>query len=320
MISRCTLPALLLAASALVAGGPAHAEIDADQRAAQLYQHGIKLLQDRRPEEALRALDASLALRPSPNTQLVRAHALRLLGRKVLAITAYEEVVTEAGERVRGGDDRMKSTLADAGRWIAVLRADLGELTIEIGSASDATRVAVDGASVAGKRGADGTLRARVWREPGKATVTAEDPSAGARSSSAEITAGSSAMVRLDLGKGPAPEAAPSKLPPVGTWITWTLGVAGGVTFGIFGARARSASSDLEACSPRCPASLASMASTGKRDAAVANVALGVGIAGLLTGAVVWIVSARSSSTTSRPTASISVGPDRAGIDLQGRF
>jgi hypothetical protein len=314
----------LVALALSAAAAPALAQpgdADGARRAADLYQQGVKLLQDRRAAEALQALDASLALQRSANTALVRAHALRLLGRKADAMAAYQQVVSDAGERVRAGDDRVKSTLADAGRWIAILRADLGELSVEIAGAPEGTTLSVDGKPTAAPRGADGVARARVWHEPGRVTVTARSPAGEERSSAADVAAGGAAIARLSLGApAPAPAPPPSSraLPPAATWITWGVGAAGLVTFGVLGAMARSKASELDACSPDCPASLRPDASAGKRDAILANVALGVGAAGLVAGAVVWIVAARSRPAL--PAASVGLTPGGATLALSGRF
>src|SRR5262249_50710749 len=131
----------LLAGAALASPGVARAE----GKAAELYQEGVRLLKERRAEDALQALDASLALEPSVNASLVRAHALRLLGRRVDAMSAYARVVEEAGERVRAGDERLKDTLADAGRWMALLRAEVGEVSVEVARAPEGAILTIDG-------------------------------------------------------------------------------------------------------------------------------------------------------------------------------
>src|SRR5262245_3111337 len=118
-------------------GASAGTAEESERKAAELYQQGVRLLQERKTEEALSALEASRALKPSPNTSLVRAHALRLLGRRVLAIEGYADVVRDAGDRVRAGDLEMRSTLADAGRWFTLLRAELGYINVEIKGAKE---------------------------------------------------------------------------------------------------------------------------------------------------------------------------------------
>lgn len=299
-------------------------DTDREQRAADLYQKGARLLQDRKPAEALVELDASLALSPGPNTALVRAHALRLLGRRAEAMTAYTEVARDAGDRVRGGDDRARETLADAGRWTALLRAELGEVSVEIGGAPAGLALTIDDRPTTVTRDADGVARARLWHEPGRARVSARAPGGEERSSTAEVTAGGVASVRLDL----APAPGPSSGPPLGTWITWGAGAASLGVFAVFGGMALSVSSRLDACSPACPESLRADASTGARDSMIANVALGIGAAGFAAGAVLWVVTPRrapAAAIARRPAiaparAFVTLTPGGGSLGLTGTF
>lgn len=287
-----------------------------EQRAADLYQQGARLLQDRKPAEALVALDASLSLSPSPNTALVRAHALRLLGRRVEAMAAYTAASRDAGERVRAGDEAARPTLADAGRWTALLRAELGEVSVEVAGAPEGLAITIDGEPVPVTRGADGVARARRWHEPGSAKVSVRPPGGEERSSTAAVPAGDVAAVRLDLG-GPARPAS-SAGPPLGTWISWGVGTLSIGAFAVFGTMAQSTASTLDTCSPSCPEGLREGAAEGKRNAVIANVALGVAAAGLAAGAVFWIATPRRAAASAR--ASVSVSPAGGSLGLAFTF
>lgn len=296
-------------------------------RAAERYQEGVLLLQERKLSEALDALDASLRLQPSPNTSLVKAHALRLLERRVEALTLYDAVVREAGARVRAGEDDLRSTLADAGRWFTLLRAELGEVSVEVRGAADGTTIVIAGKPAPAKRDADGVTRAHFFREPGSVRVSARAPSGAERSAAADVAAGATATLRLDLTEPAAtPPAAPPgatrRGPPPATWIAWGVGAVGVGAFAVFGALSRSVASDLDACSPRCPQSLSGEAERGRRDQTIADVSLAMGGVGIATGIVLWALTSPSPAAPAARSArpSIAFMPGAASFGLGGRF
>lgn len=312
---------ILLVIAGLAAAPEARADSAGEARerkAAELYKQGTALLQDRKPAEALVALDASLALSRGLSAELVRAHALRLLGRRGEAMVAYTDVERDAGERARGGDADARAILADAGRWTALLRAELGEVSVEVRGAPVDVAILIDEKPARVERDEAGVARARLWHEPGAVRVTARAPGGAERAGSADVTVGQVAAVKLDL-TGPAKVAAPSG-PPVGTWVAWG---AGAVSLGVgiaFGAMAADASSKLETCAPACPESLRSDAEAGKSSSLVANIAFGVGAAAVVAGAVVWIVAPRRSPAPAAAGVFISATPGGGALGLSGVF
>ena len=132
--------------------------------------------------------------------------------------------------------------------------------------------------------------------------------------------------LRLDTGKPqptstpaviasqPQPAAAPradrKSSIPAGAWV---LGGVSVVVLGGFGYFAVSASSELDklkkACSPSCTDE---QTQTGRTNALLADVSLGVGVAALA-GAVTWALLARSSSHESTTAARLAIAPTARG-------
>lgn len=312
--------ALALLAPAVATAAPPSADASSEA-GLEAFLAGSRLLKEGRAAEALVELERSMAQQPSPNTELLVGHALRQLGRRTEAAAAYERVTAAAAARVRDGEERFRPTLADAGRWGALLRAELAVLTIALSSSAASMEVTIDGAMVALTDDGDGRASARVWREPGVARIVARDAGGTTREATVDLARGGDERVTLDLGGSPDEEGIPP--PPPAAWIAGGVGAVGLVSFAVFGAMAESAASDLRACEPGCdpgdPANRDAVDS-GQRDATIANVSLAVGVAGIATGAILWALwpedePSRDSAITVR---SIAVRP--GGIGASGSF
>jgi hypothetical protein len=300
------------------------ARADAEADATVAYGKGKKLFERGEYAAAVVAFKASLALLPSPNTELLLAHAEREQGHKVEAIEAYRRVVVESSARVRAGEARYRAALEEAGRWVAVLRTELGTIEATLRNAPEGTTVLVDGKAVDLPKGSDGAARIEIFHAPGRALVVARAPDG--RESVRELTllAGETKTALLDVGApdapAQAPVAAPEKSgfrgPPVPSWIAFGVGAAGGVMFAVFGSMAASKASELDACSPNCPASKRSVADSGKTSQVVANVSLATMGVGIATGAVLWIVLPRKGDKSEK--AALGISP--TGASLAGRF
>jgi hypothetical protein len=104
------------------------------------------------------------------------------------------------------------------------------------------------------------------------------------------------------------------------SYVAGGVGVAGLVVFGIFGAMERSTYSGLQSACPGnvCPPGKSSDVSTGKTQELVANVGLGVGIAGIAAGATLFVLSLGGSSSTAPQAASTSLVVSPNFIGLRG--
>ncbi len=310
--TSCALPTAQAWADtkpATAAKAPTAAETEAETR----YAEGLTLLQSGKAAEALEAFDASARAFPSPNTELVRGHALRALDRKVDAMNAYESVVRDAGARVRGGDARFEATLADAGTWIAFLRPELGELSVVVRDQDGRATIEIDGAAARTVHDpVSSTSRARLWHAPGSATVTVESTLGGRRERSVEIVAGDGAVVDFDLTLRP-----PDYEPPAASWVAFGIGTAGFVTLAVAGGLAATGMSELEDCKPFCEPALASETETR---ATVANVGLAIGLAGALTGGTIWLVHAATQGGDASTDVAFSVTPFGGHAAVRARF
>jgi hypothetical protein len=320
--------AILVSVLGLVAL-PASAQ-GSKQEAVTRYKEGRALIEKKQYEEALRELSASYEMLDSPNTLLLMAHAERELGRKAEAAALYEKVIADANDRVARGEERFEKTAADAQGWLDKLSQNLGKITISVSGAPEGTTVRVDGKAVDAARTSEDTMKVdAIWWTAGTVKVEATTADGATRSMNAEIPKGGPATVALDLGDSARDQAPPpvddaasfdsknleGKSIPTASWVTGGIGVAGLATFAIFGSMAKSKSSDLDACSPRCPESERDVADAGKRDQTVANVGLAVGGIGLAAAAGFYIFQ---SSEPEAGTVDVGVAP--TGVLVRGTF
>ena len=197
-----------LAAGVAAAPGAARAQEPgaAAPDGAKLYGEGRKLIEQGKYDEALQVLEASMQALPSPNTELLVGHAQRQSGKRAAAMETYQRVITSAGARVREGEARFQATLEEAGRWIAVLRAELGEIVVLVRGAPAGAVITIGGVEAAASSDA-GVLGARAFREPGELVVAARAPDGRQVERQISVAAGGTAHV--DLGM-PAPSVAPA--------------------------------------------------------------------------------------------------------------
>jgi hypothetical protein len=165
--------------------------------------------------------------------------------------------------------------------------------------------------------------------DPGKHVVMVESHDGVRAEKKVLLAAGEKSRLielRMDTGKPqetskpaviasqPQPAAAPradrKSSIPAGAWV---LGGVSVVALGGFGYFAVSASSELDklkkACSPSCTDK---QTQTGRTNALLADVSLGVGVAALA-GAVTWALLARSSSRESSTAARLAIAPTERG-------
>ena len=305
-------------------GAPPPAAPPPDEDAIRRFKDGRRLLEEGKFDEALLELRASFEKLPSPNTELLIGHALRLTNRRAEAAMVYRRVIASAGEKVRAGEERFRPTLEEAGRLEATLRAQLVELDVVVSGAPAGTTVAVGADTLEVSSDARG-VTAKALHEAGPLTVIATAPDGRTVRKDIDTQPGGQAAVVLDLPavEGGAPKGVEASTeggldippPPLASWIAGGVGVAGLAVFGIFGAMSSSAASDLDACSPSCPESLRDTADGGATQQTVANVGLVFGALGLVTAGVLWVVwpedePAATSLGAPPPTAA----PPRAAV------
>ncbi len=276
------------------------------ERATDLYGRAKASFEKGDHQAALDAIEASLALLPSPNSDLLRAHVLVGLGRRTEAMNAYARALEAGKKRLGNGETRFEATVAEASRSMGVLGASLAELDLVV--TSPAAVVKVNGLGVDLGPGEGRDRLGRVWVEPGDVVVSIEE---GALRETRKLALARGETRRFVLeprrrSEPPprAPDARASAAPPVASWALGAVGAAGFVTFAVFGGLALSTDAGLSDCSPSCPESRHPEASRGEAFQIAANVGVTVGSVALATAAIVWIVHAVRRDPAAAPTRS----------------
>ena len=294
-------------------------------------------------EGALAKFRESYAIVASPNSRLMIARCLRELGRLDEAYVEYEATLN-AAEALAEDQDSYTSTAQAARDELEALRSRVAWLTIELGDVPETAEITVAGRPV--RHGALGEPLAVV---PGQIDVVARLSDGRFAQGQVHVAAGRESTLTLKLGEtvtvgsppppqntpaspepsppaaappaaGPPPAAEPpprqsNRMPLV--LATAGVGVAGFVGFAVFGSQSRSRFDDLEASCPdhRCPTDLEDDIDSGKRAQLLANVSLGVGVAGLGVSAVLLATKRRAPREKS---VSLWVSP--TGVGIEGGF
>jgi hypothetical protein len=310
---------------------------DAQKRAAQEnFEKGMKAQKKAQHEQAYLAFKASYDAVASPNSHLMLSRALVELGRLEEAYVEYEKTLDEA-QAAATGDKKYEPTAQAAKTELADVRSKLALLTVEVQGAVEGDRVTVRGRELGRSEWGKpipvmpGSVRVELTSASGQETVEEVSAEAGGSPAVTLTRPASGASAVPDEGTGGSAEA---KLDTSNTSLrTWAyvaggVGVAGLITFGVFGALNNSKHGKLEdECNNGvCPKELEDDADTGRTYQTVANVGLGVGIVGIAAGTVLFLLSgseekaARRSSprAQSSPRWNLQVGP--RAVNVQGTF
>jgi hypothetical protein len=253
---------------------------------------------------------ASLDLVDSPNCRLELARTLREEGKSDQAWIEYGRTVEEA-TKLGGKDDRYANTAEAATSERGEIEGKLALLAVTVAHAPPNATLKVGGRVVP-----QGEWSAPILVAPGAMDIVVMG-SAGQELARTTVSAslGQKTQVAVDAQAAPRlPEArdrrndgepdfgaseasaaesqpAAAKLRPY-AYIAGGVGVAGLATFAIFGLMNNATYSDLQnACHPGCPTDKHDEIETGRAQQLIANVGLGVGVAGLAAGAALWFLS-----------------------------
>lgn len=315
----------------LMLAGSVRADVTPTERtlARELFEQGRKLMAEKRYPQACAKLAESQRLDPAPGTLLNLAVCHEAEGKTATAWSEFNDALTLA--RRDGRTDRVEL----ATRRLADLKPRLSRLTIDVPKSARVAEldVKLDGASVG---------RA-VWGspvpiDPGQHVVEASAP--GRKSWRAEISLSDQAdrkqvkvpalepsAERTESGSGanPTPPSVGDAAPPASGSGQRTAGyVIGGIgiaALGVgsyFGVRAFSLWDERDAhCTDAgCDPTGVEAGDDAKQAATIANVGIGVGLAGLAAGAYL-VLSAGSSESPS--TAAAQPTPDGRGLLLRYR-
>jgi len=303
--------------------------------AIELYAEGRNLLSAKRPADALPKLVESLSLLPSPNTELLIAHAHRELGHRATAFRTYVHVAETAAQEIAKGADKYKTSLDEARRWQDELRPQIGVVVIDGPTALEVEIVtSTDPAPVHAKSGEE------VWVDPGDVVVRTLAPAPEEQHvtvSAAQVAHVSVSAPAIDVATTgpvqpppptPTPEDASSTVVSVPGIVVGAVGVAALIVAAGTGGAALSLKSDLEACNvgDPCAATFEDDKSRGATLQLVTNAMIGVGAGLVAAGATIWIIDAATSGGSDETRSAWIVAPvfddagRPAGAGFFGRF
>lgn len=296
-----TLP--LVAALALFA--PTALAQDNTAFAQQRFTRGAGLYEQRDFGHALDEFRASLALYGSPNTRLYVARCLRELGRFDEALPEFERAMREAADRAVT-DPRYNATRDAAQTEMLAIEPRVGRLTLTIPDAPQGVVVRVNNREIPRE-----ALGVPIAVLPGHLTIQVESAEHEPERRETDVAASREVTVGIVLRRRPQrvegqTEVERPRVPvtpvtpprPSGgvsrnlAWVGFGVGAVGLIGFAAFGATAGSTFSDLEArCgNAPCPESERGAIDRGRTFQTLTNVSLGLGIAGVVAGAVFLIV------------------------------
>jgi len=309
------LPALTLAGAATV--GPALAQQPAS--AEELFDRGMADWKAGRIEQGCAAIGESLRLDPRPGTLFTLATCEAEAGHAATAWTRFGEYLSlfdrlppdvqkHQGERPR---------IARAQR--DTLAPQLSELTLLLSpGAPSGTVVKRNGVVIS-----EASLGSPVPVDAGQYVVTAEAPGVAVREQRITLAAGEKKTVSLTI-TAPTPAPEPVESPDLGTaaWATGGVGLAGLVLGAITGGMVLSRKSTLNAhcgaavqsSDPTACDSAGLKAASGLSGLGVAStVGFVVGIAGVGTAVVLFVVEPKAPAGQSSGETWLSVGIASAG-------
>ena len=312
-----------------VASGAGVSPADATQAqkkdATERFVAGKEALAAKNWDSAVSNLRASLDIVDSPNARLELARALRDSGKMVDAWSEYSRTI-DAALNLASKEPRYTKTAeaATAERNEVEPKIALVTVTVEHPPAGAALKVGVTDVPTDqwGKH---------VPVAPGPVEVSLTAGGKELAHKSLTASAGEKQSVAIDAAEAtPPPAVSSAPPPPVGAgdsssgsdhsalrpvaYVAGGLGVVGFTLFAIFGVMSNSTYSDLQNACPHgvCPPGKQSEVDSGRTQQTVANVGLGVGIAGIAAGTALFFYS--MPTRTSGPGAALVVGPGYLGV------
>lgn len=304
---------------------------DGDQAGARdAYSAGLSAYARGAYTEAVREFTRADSLSASPNAKLMLGRCLRQLDQLPDAYRALTEIV----ESSDAADPRYANTRKAAEEELRIVRNQIGILTVYVRAEPDVALLHVNGQRVPASDWHSalpvrpGIVRLTLETAPGVIERRELELSAGQRSSVVIGTPDAVTTAPPEVAPAEEPEVVEPEQAPRGSPGLRIAGyVAGGtsalsfVAFGVMGALSSANFAKLEARCPdhnQCDPSLEALAERGRTQQTLANVALGVGIATLATGVVlfVWGSPPEHEGIGARTTASVAVTP--VGVSVRG--
>lgn len=317
-----------------VGAAPDEASDEQKKRAQEAFQAGDAAFDQLNYQAALGHFRDSYEAVTSPNSRLMIARCLLELGRLDEAYDEFSGVVSDAAD-----SDTYEAAGVTAEKERAALLNRLAWITVEMGDVPDGSTI-----EIGGRKRTRAGLSEPVALTPGHTEIKAIAPDGGVAKADVHVAAGRKATVTLALGKTvtvgtpPPPEEKDEdavvvpletkpqaskfdqgKGPNLKPWafIAGGVGLAGAGAFAVFGISSAQRYGNLEeACGEggSCPPESQDDIDKGKQYQLFANVGLGVGIAGVATSAVLFVLDAKRKS---RP---VEVNLGYRSIELKGEF
>jgi hypothetical protein len=336
LVCAAILPALLGTARAQ-APSPGGDKVAAEA----LFEDARTLVAAGKYLEACPKFADSERLDPSPSTLLNLANCWEKLGRTATAWATYKEAESAANAAKR------QDYMAAAQRHADALAPKLSRLTIQVQQPVAGLRILRDGMLVGSAQWASA-----IPVDPGSRTVEASAPGYKGWTASVDISRDGAPYTitvpplealpaETTLVAATSAEGAPASVPPAvaapettsqgGTQRTIGLLVAGagaiglGVS-GVFALIANSKNKDsAQYCGKGSEANACSSAGVSERDDALAagdaaTVALGIGGAAVIAGAVLWLIAPKATPAGGGSAAAIVVVPTIGGAVVRGSW
>jgi len=340
-MNRSRLRRLLLATPVLIALGAvapaALAQNASDQAVARtLFDEGARLYAAGSYAEACTKLEASYHLFAGIGTRGKLAECYEKVGRTASAWAMYREVVALAGKAGDEGRQRVATERA------AALEPTLSHLTVVLSPASDAPGLAVKRGGEPVERGAMGTP---VPVDPGTLSFEISAPGRITKTIDVKVAAGAATTFDVPaLDAAPAPPPAPATTdaniapasaepaPAANTWqrptglVVAGVGVATAAVGGILALVAKSSydsafsGGHCDHASHTCDSTGQSQTDGARSQANIGGVLLGVGVALVAGGGVLFFTAPHAAPTTTGIHLIPELGPRTAGITLGGGF
>lgn len=311
------------------------------KQAAHELAKGQKLFKAAKFSEAIVALSKSHDIVADPEVRLLIARAHQNGGDLVKALSEYTGTVREARDAARQ-NDKYRAVLETAQRELKELEGVVAKVTIRLRYAPPGTKVDIDGEVVPPEK-----LGEPVVLPPGLVRFTARTPDGLETDRQLTLTAGQAAQVELAFPRDTiAPSQAEQKAeqesepdqsndsraapttPGSGkrtaAFVAGGVGVVGLAAFGVFGALSNSKYRKLQdACEGgRCPTGNQTDIDQGKRFQTLANVGLAVGIVGVGTSAVLFVLSRRQpgAPASDQAMSNLELSAGLGSVQLRGSF
>ncbi len=324
--------ALALFAACALASAPAAAQPSGElAQLRQVFSEGRTLEGNGHWAEALDKFKEVAAAKMTPQVRFHMALCEENLGKLVSALHGFEL----AGAEATAAGSSAVEVPAAAKEHADALRARIGRLQIDVTGKLTTSRLTLDGATVPEK-----DVGTELEVDPGSHVVELRDAT-GKRAFRKEVTIAEKGSEKVEVT---APDTAAEAPPPgqvksatggssrVPAVVVGAIGVAALAGSGVFFVlRANNIAAVAQNCTNMtgytgCSPTDADLASTGKVYTGAADALLGLGIAAVGTGAILWFTLAPKAQASNAPptrasaVASLGVVPAGTGFKVIGAF